>query len=627
VVGLLAAALAFAAFGVPGASAAGASAAGGSGASAAAGSQTGWRQHTGANGESDVNVCSDVVSTGQARCFARRRTDSTAESRRPARPGSLARAATLGNDGAYDPSFLQSAYQTPSATNGVGQTVAIVDAYDDPSAEADMGAYRSFFGLSACTTANGCFRKVSETGGTSYPAGNTGWGQEISLDLDMVSAICPNCDILLVEANSAGFSDLGAAVNEAVALGANVVSNSYGGSEWSTENLTSLADYDHPGVAITVAAGDSGYGPEFPAASNTVTAVGGTSLQQATNTGTRNATETVWSGTGSGCSAYQAKPAWQTDSGCPMRTISDVSAVADPSTGVWVYDSYGGGTWAVFGGTSVATPIVGSVYALAGNTSGSATAMNSLPYGHTNALNDIASGSNGTCSPAYLCTGEVGYDGPSGLGTPNGSSDFSAANAVPPPAPTVPPAPKNLQAVPGNASVSLSWSAPSTNGGSAVIGYNVYRGLSSGQETMLVRVTSTSYVATSLTNGTKYYFKVTAVNGVGEGKTSNEASATPEPTVPGPPSNLTARAATSKGVALSWSAPASNGGASITGYRLNRSTSSGRETFDVTVTCTATTCSYTDTGTRSGTTYYYDVAATNSAGTGSVSNQASAKAR
>src|ERR1035437_7237363 len=385
----------------------------------------------GANGENDVSVCPSAVPAGQATCLGRRRTDSAPPSQRPARPGSLRSTAAIGNNGAYDPLYLQSAYATPSATKGAGQTVAIVDAYGDPSAEADLASYRSYFGLSACSTANGCFRKVDERGGSNYPSGNTGWGQEISLDVDMVSALCPNCHILLVEANSASISDLGTAVNEAVALGANVVSNSYGGPESSGETSDSSSYYNHPGVAVTVAAGDSGYGPEFPASSNTVTAVGGTSLQQATNTGARNATETVWSGTGSGCSAYEPK-AGQPDNGCANRTISDVLAVADPSTGVWVYDTYGGGSWAVFGGTSVATPIVGAVYALADNALG-LTQMNSLPYADTGALNDVTSGSNGSCSVAYLCTGEKGYDGPTGLGTPNGIAAFTTAPTVPGP--------------------------------------------------------------------------------------------------------------------------------------------------------------------------------------------------
>jgi subtilase family serine protease len=672
----------------------------------------------GTNGKTDVNVCPSAVPAGQATCLGRRRTDSEATTQRPARPGSLRSTAAIGNNGAYDPLYLQSAYATPSATKGAGQTVAIVDAYGDPSAEADLASYRSYFGLSACSTANGCFRKVDERGGSNYPSGNTGWGQEISLDLDMVSALCPNCHILLVEASTASISDLGTAVNEAVALGANVVSNSYGGPEYLGETLDSTAYFNHPGVAVTVAAGDSGYGPEFPASSNTVTAVGGTSLQQATNTGARNATETVWSGTGSGCSAYEPKPAWQTDKGCAGRTISDVSAVADPSTGVWVYDTYGGGSWAVFGGTSVATPIVGAVYALAGNAPGP-TQMNSLPYADTGALNDVSSGSNGNCSVAYLCNGEVGYDGPTGLGTPNGIAAFIATNAPPtvPTAPTnlvatgsnarvalswsapssnggssvtgykvyrgttsgsealltsvgtttsysdtavtngttyyyevsavngvgegaksaeasatpatvtVPGAPTNLAATGSNARVALSWSAPSSNGGSSVTGYKVYRGTTSGTETLLTSVgTTTSYSDTAVTNGTTYYYEVSAVNGVGEGAKSAEASATPA-TTPGAPQGLTARQATSKGVTLTWSAPASNGGAAITGYKLNRSTRSGRETSYVTVSCTTSTCSYTDTGTNSRTTYYYNVAATNRVGTGPVSNQASARAK
>ena len=355
-----------------------------------------------------------------------------------------------------------------------------------------------------------------------------------------------------------------------------------------------------------------------------MTAVGGTTLRQATDTGTRDATETVWTGTGSGCSAYEPKPAWQTDAGCSMRTISDVSAVADPSTGVWIYDTYGGGTWAVFGGTSAATPIVGAVYALAGNAPGSTTAMNSLPYADPAALNDVRSGSNGTCTPAYLCTGEAGYDGPTGLGTPNATAAFTAAAA----APNKPTAPISLVAAAGNASVRLSWSPPSSNGGSAVTGYNVYRGLSPRGETLLAsRVATTSYLDTSVTDATRYYYEVTAVNGVGEGPPSLEVSATPQASVPGPPRSLSALPATRKGVTLAWTAPASNGGAPIIEYRLYRSTSSRRETAYVTVTCTGTTCSYTDTGAHSGTTYYYDVAATNSAGTGSVSNEASAKAR
>jgi subtilase family serine protease len=320
----------------------------------------------------------------------------------------------------YNPADLQSAYNLPSASAGSGQTVGIVDAYNDPNAESDLGVYRSRFGLPACTTANGCFRKVNQSGGTSYPRSDAGWAEEISLDLDMASAICPKCHILLVEASSASFASLGTSVNTAVRLGANTVSNSYGGNESSGE--TSYASYyNHPGHIITASAGDSGYGAQVPAAYNTLVAVGGTSLTRSSTT--RGWSETVWSGTGSGCSSYISKPSWQHDSGCSRRTIADTSAVADPNTGVSVYDTYGGvGGWLVFGGTSVSSPIIASVYALAGNAS-STNAASSL-YSHTSNLYDVTSGSNGSCGGSYLCTGKVGYDGPTGLGTPHGVGAF-----------------------------------------------------------------------------------------------------------------------------------------------------------------------------------------------------------
>jgi subtilase family serine protease len=334
--------------------------------------------------------------------------------------------------GGYGPADIQSAYALPSATAGSGQTVAIVDAYDDKTAEQDLATYRSTYGLPACTTANGCFKKVNQSGVQgSYPANNQGWALEISLDLDMVSAACPNCKILLVEATNNSNANLYAAEDTAARLGANVISNSFGAGE-SSSDPSSNVHFNHPGVAITVSSGDSGYGVEYPAASPYVTAVGGTSLNKASNT--RGWSESVWSGAGSGCSAYEPKQSWQTDSGCARRTVADVSAVADPNTGVNVYDSNCSGLnkllgqcfagWGIVGGTSASAPIVGSVYALAGNT-GSLT-YGSFPYSHTASLNDVTSGGNSTtgCSPAYLCTGSAGYDGPSGLGTPKGAGAF-----------------------------------------------------------------------------------------------------------------------------------------------------------------------------------------------------------
>jgi subtilase family serine protease len=325
----------------------------------------------------------------------------------------------------YGPADLQSAYNLPSGTAGTGQTVAIVDAYDDPTAENDLGVYRSQFGLSPCTTATGCFRKVNQNGGTTPPRKDGGWAQEISLDLDMVSAICPNCHILLVEATTSSLVNLGTAVNTAAKLGANAISNSYGGSDASD---SSNPYYDHPGVAITASSGDNGYGVEYPASSQYVTAVGGTHLTR--DSSARRWAETVWSGAGSGCSTKNPQPSWQSayvPSTCTTRAVADVSAVADPNTGVAVYDStsyQGRSGWMVFGGTSVSSPIIASVYALAGNAS--SVNYGSSPYSQTSAryLYDVKTGSNGSCGGTPFCTATTGWDGPTGLGTPNGTGAF-----------------------------------------------------------------------------------------------------------------------------------------------------------------------------------------------------------
>jgi hypothetical protein len=339
----------------------------------------------------------------------------------------------------FGPSNLQSAYNlaSASAANGAGETVAVVDAYNDPDANSDLTVYRSQFGLPACTTSNGCFKVVSQTGSTTSLPPNAptsdDWTGEEALDVDMVSAICPLCDIDLVEATSDSNANLGTAMNEAVTLGAKFVSNSYGGSEASSDTSEDTEYYDHPGVAVTVSSGDEGYETEYPASSPYVTAVGGTSLTTASNA--RGWSESVWStssteGAGSGCSAYETKPTWQTDTGCSKRTVADVSAVADPNTGVAVYDTANSnGGWNVYGGTSVASPIIASVYALAG-TPASGTTPASYIYSHTSSLYDVTTGETATCSPAYLCEAGVGYDGPTGWGTPDGTAAFTSGTTT-----------------------------------------------------------------------------------------------------------------------------------------------------------------------------------------------------
>jgi hypothetical protein len=294
----------------------------------------------------------------------------------------------------YWPSDLQSAYNLPSSTAGSGETVAVVDAFNNPTAEQDLQTYRSQFGLPACTTANGCFRKVDQRGGTSYPPTDTGWAGEIALDIDMVSAICPKCHILLVEADDDIGDNLLAAEDEAANLGANAIGNSWGVNESDIGNTEPSLEsfFDHPGIAITASSGDNGYGDvEYPAASQFVTAVGGTSLSKSGSSWS----ETVWSDTSSGCSAFISKPPWQSDPGCSNRTVVDAAAVADPQTGVAVYDSNNHG-WLQAGGTSVSAQIIAAVYALAGNTS--SINNGSFPYSNPSSLFDVTSGSNGNCA-------------------------------------------------------------------------------------------------------------------------------------------------------------------------------------------------------------------------------------
>ena len=373
-----------------------------------------------------------TAARGHAQCLALRLADAPAPTGvRPAQ-----------TPGAYGPSDLQSGYglTAAAASKGAGETVAIVDAYDDPDAPSDLAVYRSKYGLPTAK-----LTVYNQNGGktiTAAPAGSSGWDIEESLDLDMVSAICPNCGIDLVEANSNSWANLSTAANTAAALpGVVAVSNSYGGSEFSGETAYD-SDYDHPGVAVTVAAGDNGWGVEYPAASQYVTAVGGTALLPDA-LAARGWTETVWGdgtegahgdGTGSGCSAYEPMASWQegvSDPQCTNRTVADVAANADPATGVVIYDTYNGfgGFQSGWGGTSEASPIIAAVYALAGAPA-SGTYPASYPYAHPGDLNDVTIGSNGTCGN-YLCTAEPGYDGPTGLGTPEGTAAFAASGTSP----------------------------------------------------------------------------------------------------------------------------------------------------------------------------------------------------
>jgi subtilase family serine protease len=367
-----------------------------------------------ANGRHAARVCTTPSKPAVAACSAK----VLVSDKTGVVPASTTPAAS-----ALTPTQLRSAY----GLNGLDAhgTVAIIDAYGYPNLERDLGVYRTQFALPACTKASGCLKVVNQTGGSSLPRFNTGWAGETALDVDAVSAICPGCKILVVQASSASIANLGtAAATAAKQSGVVAISNSYGGGDISDASYGSY--YNHPGIAVTASTGDDGYqGGSFPASSAYVVAVGGTSLQMS---GTTVVGETAWSGAGSGCStvntALSAAAAFGT--GCAKRAIADVSAAADPAHGgmaVYYPTSSKASTWAQVGGTSESSPIIAAVFALAGGV-GTGVQANSVPYAHPSSLRDVISGSNGTCPTLQWCSARAGWDGPTGLGVPNGIGGF-----------------------------------------------------------------------------------------------------------------------------------------------------------------------------------------------------------
>ena len=418
-----------------------------------------------------VRACPKVTVPGFVSCHARAVTDNLGRYLRHDAYGRKNAAPTLSN-GTLTPSDLQSAYGLPS-NGGLGTTViAIIDVYAYPTAFNDLNFYRNSYSLPTiqnnqnsgiyqpstgkfltgaqkgkplssvnptCNNNRPCFTFITIQNSSSPTAVNSGWDQEQATDIEMVSAICPNCSILLIQAASLSLTDIYNAVHYAESLGAKIISNSYGASD-----STTTGNYNRTDTIYTVSSGDAGYGVEFPASLNSVVAVGGTSLTKIP--GGRGWNETVWRGAGSGCSAYNSRSLWQqaalnsapTATTCRTRIVADVSAVADPNTGVAVYWN---GVWLKYGGTSVAAPIIAGVFGVS-HTSIGASPNN--PYGNVNSvvynlvngissaahgtsanINDVVSGSNSTsCSPTtnLLCHGETGYDGPTGVGTPHGAS-------------------------------------------------------------------------------------------------------------------------------------------------------------------------------------------------------------
>jgi subtilase family serine protease len=359
-------------------------------------------------------VCAKTVERGHATCFAEVLVNTSSVVPNSASPP----------PGALTPSQVQDAYKLTGLLSG-GRTVAIVDAYGYPKLARDLKIYRAHFGLPVCTKANGCLKVMNQNGGTQLPPFNADWAGEQALDLDAVSATCPDCKIIMVQANNASLANLGKAVNTAASrAGVVAISNSYGtGSDLRDSTYGHF--YNHPGIAVTASTGDSGYqGGSYPASSRYTTAVGGTTLVTA---GTpRGWAETVWSGAGSGCSIHNTALPVQAgfDTGCMKRAMADVAAAADPGQGglaVYFPIDATNSTWAQVGGTSESAPIIAAVYALSGHTSGY---PNALPYNHLNGLYDIKSGSNGSCPVTQWCNARVGWDGPTGVGTPHGKGAF-----------------------------------------------------------------------------------------------------------------------------------------------------------------------------------------------------------
>ncbi len=339
-----------------------------------------------------------------------------------------------GEEGGIDPEELRQAYAIPTS-GGAGQTIAVIEGFSYKQAEKDLAKYRARYGIPPCTAASGCLTITDAHGQAPANHRFTEWEPEVALDLDMASAACPECHIMLVSAEEENWNSLGAAVNYAAAHGATEISNSYGlaEEECGHECAEAEADWNHPGIFVSVSSGDYGYdneyvfsaSPSFPAVLPTVAAVGGTALQKTKARRHRPGgyTQTVWGepglglGTGSGCSATWAKPRWQKDSGCAKRMTNDVAAIGACSTPVSVYDSTEGG-WIDLCGTSVSSPLVAGIEAHASASS------RALPGGEAfyteGTLFDVTSGSNGACTVEYFCNGALGYDGPTGNGAPVG---------------------------------------------------------------------------------------------------------------------------------------------------------------------------------------------------------------
>ena len=606
-------------------------------------------------------------------CFALKRVD-VAAGTPGARAYTASPAANSGANGGFSPANLATAYGVnPDNALGATQTVGIVDAYSDPNILSDVAAFDAHYGLPAETADS--LRVVNQDGlAGPLPPSDVGWAGEIALDVEAVRGMCHLCRIVLVETTSNANGNLAAGVATAVALGATEVSNSYGSPENSFTTSQYASSYDRPGVVVTVSTGDDGwYGwdymnavsgsgqgdgaAEYPSTLPTVIAVGGTSLS--INPDGSRASESVWNrnglddvagydannvfhgsfaATGGGCSAYTTATSWQQSvagwahTGCgTSRLAADVSALGDPYTGFDIYDTFGGTGWETTGGTSLSSPLMSAMWALAGGSRGVAYPAQTLYSNYAASAAsayDVQSGGNSFCggdsaancqqvvlahtanatgNPNDLattagpvgtvdcsfstsgpltvltdnsqCQARTGFDGPSGVGTPKGLSLLTAPLAVPI-------APWGITGTARDSAAVISWHAPTSNGGAAIDSYEVTSDPDA--KTCQTTVTLTCSVL-GLTNDTQYAFTVRAHNSVGWSAPSDiSASIAPHaPIPPDPPTSVTGVAGV-ESVAVSWQVPGIEGDASIDGYDVTASPGGKQCTTTGDLTCTVT---------------------------------------